>query len=99
MSYWFGVMGNPCHENLITGRKKVAQMSAIPDEKALMKEIQIRFEKKMKESEIENIEFWKSQVDRILALKPEGVAPLQIQIKKLSEMMANRIMMLKKGNI
>jgi hypothetical protein len=74
-------------------------MSAIPDEKALMKEIQVRFEKKMKESEIENVEFWKSQVDRILAMKPEGVAPLQLQIKKISDMMANRILMLKKGNV
>ncbi len=72
-------------------------MSPIPDDKALMKEIQLRFEKKMKENEIENVEFWKGQVDRILAMKPEGVAPLQIQIKKLSEMMANRIAMLKKG--
>ncbi|MBN1546150.1 MAG: hypothetical protein JW902_05765 [Syntrophaceae bacterium] len=72
-------------------------MSAISDDKALMKEIQSRFEKKMKETEIENVEFWKGQVDRILAMKPEGVAPLQIQIKKLSDMMANRITMLKKG--
>ena len=72
-------------------------MSSIPDDKSLMKEIQVRFEKKMKENEIENVEFWKGQVDRILAMKPEGVAPLQIQIKKLSEMMANRIAMLKKG--
>lgn len=72
-------------------------MSAIPDEKALMKEIQIRFERKMKENEIENVEFWKGQVDKILAMKPEGVAPLQLQIRKLSDMMANRILMLKKG--
>lgn len=72
-------------------------MSPIPDEKTLMKEIQVRFEKKMRENEIENVEFWKNQVDRILAMKPEGVAPLQLQIKKLSEMMANRISMLKKG--
>jgi len=72
-------------------------MSSIPDDKSLMKEIQVRFEKKMKENEIENVEFWKGQVDRILAMKPEGVASLQTQIKKLSEMMANRIAMLKKG--
>lgn len=78
-------------------RGEEEQMSAISDDKALMKEIQSRFEKKMKETEIENVEFWKGQVDRILAMKPEGVAPLQIQIKKLSDMMANRISMLKKG--
>ncbi len=74
-------------------------MAAMPDDKALMKEIQNRFEKKMRESEIESVDFWKSQVDRILAMKPEGVAPLQLQIKKLSEMMANRINVLKKGSL
>ena len=72
-------------------------MAAMPDDKALMKEIQNRFEKKMRESEIESVEYWKSQVDRILAMKPEGVAPLQLQIRKISEMMANRINVLKKG--
>lgn len=74
-------------------------MSSIPDEKELMKQIQVRFEKKMNENEIENVEFWKGQVDKILAMKPEGVAPLQIQIRKLADMMANRIIMLKKGNV
>ena len=72
-------------------------MAAIPDEKALMKEIQMRLEKKVKENEISNVEFWKNQVDKILVMKPEGVAPLQLQIKKLSDMMANRILILKKG--
>ena len=62
---------------------------------ALMKEIQLRFERKVKENEISLLEYWKGQVDQIGALKPEGIAALQVQIKKLSEMMANRIRILK----
>ena len=69
----------------------------IPTDKALMAEIQARFEKKIRENEIESITFWKEEVDRILAMKPEGVGPLQLRIKKLSDMMNNRISVLKKG--
>ncbi|MDX9745243.1 MAG: hypothetical protein WCX84_04845 [Syntrophales bacterium] len=71
-------------------------MTAIPDEK-MLKEIQSRFEKKLKENEIESVEFWKGHVDRMLAMKPEGVAALQTHIRKLSDMMANRVAALKKG--
>ena len=69
----------------------------VPTDKALMAEIQVRFEKKIREKEIESIAFWKEEVDRILAMKPEGIAPLQLRIKKLSDMMNNRISVLKKG--
>lgn len=69
----------------------------IPADKALMAEIQARFEKKVREKEMESIAFWKEEVDRILAMKPEGVGPLQLRIKKLSDMMNNRISILKKG--
>ena len=62
-----------------------------------MAEIQARFEKKVREKEIESIAFWKEEVDRILALKPEGIGPIQLRIKKLSDMMNNRISVLKKG--
>jgi hypothetical protein len=30
-------------------------------------------------------------------MKPEGIAPLQLEIRKLSENMANRVSTLKKG--
>jgi len=69
----------------------------ISTDKALMAEIQARFEKKVREKEIESIAFWKEEVDRILALKPEGIGPIQLRIKKLSDMMNNRISVLKKG--
>jgi len=67
------------------------------DREAFLKEVQTRFDKKVRESEISVIEHWKDQLDRILAMKPEGIASLQLQIKKMSEMMANRVKMLKKA--
>ena len=63
---------------------------------ALLKEIQSRFEHKLKESEIELLEYWKEQVDRVAGMKPEGIAALQMQVRKISEMMANRIWILKR---
>ena len=67
------------------------------DQAAFMKEVQARFEKRVRENEVAVIEHWKDQLDRIVAMKPEGIASLQLQIKKVSEMMANRIKVLKKG--
>jgi hypothetical protein len=63
---------------------------------ALLKEIQMRFDRKLKENEISLLEYWKEQMDRVAALKPEGVAALQSQVKQVSEMMANRVRMLKR---
>ena len=63
---------------------------------ALLKEIQTRFDRKIRENEINYLEYWKEQIDRVTALKPEGVAALQMQVHKISEMMANRIRTLKR---
>ena len=62
----------------------------------LFKEIQARVERKLKDNEISFLEYWKSQMDRVAMSKPEGVAALQQQVKTISEMMANRIRMLKR---
>jgi hypothetical protein len=61
-----------------------------------IKEYQERFEKKMKENEISTLEHWKSQLDKIIAMRPDSVASLQSHITKISEMMNNRIKVLKK---
>ena len=63
---------------------------------ALLKEIQTRFDRKLKESEITILEYWKEQVERVAAMKPEGIAALQTQVRKISEMMTNRIRILKR---
>ncbi len=63
---------------------------------ALMKDIQARLDRKLKENEISLLEYWKEQIDRVGSMKPEGVAALQAQIRKISEMMANRVRTLKR---
>jgi hypothetical protein len=62
----------------------------------LVKEIQVRFDRKVKETEISLLEYWKEQVDQVAALKPEGIAALQMQVRKISDRMANRIRTLKR---
>ncbi len=71
----------------------MAQMSSSD---LFIKEYQERFEKKIKENEITSLEHWKTQLDKIVALRPDSVASIQLQITKISEMMANRIKILKK---
>ncbi|MBP9650673.1 MAG: hypothetical protein KBE00_07660 [Syntrophaceae bacterium] len=64
---------------------------------AFIKEYQERFEKKLKENEMALLEHWRAQLDKIESARPDSIASLQLQIRKLSEMMANRIKVLKKG--
>ena len=63
---------------------------------AFIKEYQDRFEKKLKENEIALLEHWKGQLDKIVSMRPDSIASLQLQITKTSDMMANRIKILKK---
>jgi len=71
----------------------MAQMSS---SELFIKEYQERFEKKVRENEIDSLEHWKAQLDKVIAMRPDGVASIQLQITKISEMMANRIKVLKK---
>jgi hypothetical protein len=71
-------------------------MSENDHQAALLKEIQTRFDRKLKESEITILEYWKEQVEKVAVMKPEGIAALQTQVRKISEMMTNRIRILKR---
>jgi coproporphyrinogen III oxidase-like Fe-S oxidoreductase len=44
------------------------------------------------------LEHWKGQLDKIIGMRPDSIASLQLQITKTVEMMANRIKILKKEN-
>jgi hypothetical protein len=66
------------------------------DQLALVKQFQMQFEKKVKETEISSLEYWKDQLDKVIALKPEGVAALQLQVQRIATMMGNRIQTLKR---
>ena len=61
-----------------------------------IKEYQDRFEKKVRENEITLLEHWKAQLDKVIAMRQESAASMQVQVTKISEMMANRIKILKK---
>jgi len=71
-------------------------MAEIRDQAAFMKEVQTRFDRKLKDNEIEMLEIWKEQLDKLVAMKPDGIASLQLHIKKISDMMANRVKILKR---
>ncbi|MDD4356057.1 MAG: hypothetical protein PHN98_02305 [Smithellaceae bacterium] len=72
-------------------------MATVDSSAAFIKEYQERFEKKLKENEIVLLEHWKSQIDKIENSRPDSIASLLLQIRKMSEMMGNRIKVLKKG--
>ena len=61
-----------------------------------LKEFRKRFEKKVKENEISVLEYWKERLDKLISMKPDGIASLQLEMKKLSDMMENRTKMLKR---
>jgi len=63
---------------------------------ALLKQIQVRLERRVRDQEITLLEYWKEQVDRVAAMKPEGIAALQLQVRMISERMTNRIRILKR---
>jgi len=72
-------------------------MASIDSSSVFIKEFQERYEKKLREKEMEIIEHWKAQLDKIIAMRPDSIASLQLQLTKTVEMMANRIRVLKKG--
>ena len=71
-------------------------MASIDSSNAFIKEFQERFEKKTRENEIALLEHWKAQLDKIASMRPDSIASLQVQITKMTEMMGNRIRVLKK---
>jgi hypothetical protein len=66
-------------------------------QEAFIKEMQARFDKKLREHEIGVVEHWREQLSKVLMMKPEGVGALQTQIKKVADMMSNRIMNIKRS--
>ena len=67
------------------------------DNSLLLKDIQDRMEKKIRDNEIAVTQYWKEKLDKLLVMKPDGIASLQTEIRKLSVMMENRTTTLKKG--
>lgn len=66
-------------------------------DREFLRSFQEKVEKKLKEHEISVVEYWHERLGRVVAMKPDGIASLQVEIKKIHDMMANRIKTLKKG--
>jgi len=65
-------------------------------DEAFLKEIQRKLDEKIRENEISVLEYWKERLQRLIVMRPDGIASLQVEMKKLSEMMETRIMTLKR---
>jgi len=66
-------------------------------DREFLKNFQEKVEKKLKEHEISVVQYWHERLGRVVSMKPDGIASLQLEIKKIHDMMENRIKTLKKG--
>lgn len=70
-------------------------MTVSDRDQIFLREVQKKFDKKVRENEVSVLEYWKERLDKLAVMKPEGISSLQLEIKKVSSMMANRIRTLK----
>lgn len=59
-----------------------------------LKEMRKKIEEEMAKKEMETILYWKGEVEKILARRPESLGTLQIEIQNLTQRMQNRIRVL-----
>ena len=71
-------------------------MSIINNDMAFLRKYQQKMEIKMRENEITVVQYWRDRLEKLISMKPEGIASLQLEMKKLSDMMENRMGLLKK---
>ena len=62
-----------------------------------LRDFQEKVEKKLRENEIAVIQYWRERLGRAVSMKPDGIASLQMEIKRIYDMMEKRIQTLKKG--
>ena len=65
------------------------------DESTWAREMKKKVEEEMTKKEIEASSYWKGEIERILAKRPESLATFQIEIQNLLQRMNNRIRVLK----
>lgn len=62
-----------------------------------LRDFQEKVEKKLQENEIAVVQYWRERLGRAVSMKPDGIASLQMEIKRIYDMMEKRIQTLKKG--
>jgi len=65
------------------------------DEATWAKEMKKRVDEEMAKTEIEAVLYWKGEIEKILARRPESLATFQIEIQNLLQRMQNRARVLK----
>ena len=65
------------------------------DKTAWVKGLRKKVEEEMAKKEIETLLYWKAEVEKILARRPESLGTFQLEIQNFIQRMQNRIKVLK----
>jgi len=65
------------------------------DESAWAKEMKKKVDQEMAKKEMETVLYWKGEMEKILAKRPESLATLQIETQNFLQRMQNRVRVLK----
>ena len=65
------------------------------DESAWAKEMKKKVDEEMAKKEIETVLYWRGEMEKILAKRPESLATFQIEIQNFLQRMQNRVRTLK----
>ena len=65
------------------------------DETAWLRRMREKIEEEMAKKEIQTIFYWKGEMEKILARRPESLGTFQIEMQNFIQRMQNRIKVLK----
>jgi hypothetical protein len=68
-------------------------------DKAFVEQMQKKIEKQLVQKEIEVLEFWQEEVDKLLHKKTESLSALLQEFGELSKKMKNRLEVVKRSGI
>ena len=68
-------------------------------DKAFVEQMQRKIEKQLVQKEIEVVEFWQQEVDKLLHKKSESLSALLQEFGELSKKMKNRLEVVKRSGI
>jgi hypothetical protein len=68
-------------------------------DKAFVEQMQRKIEKQLVQKEIEVVEFWQEEVDKLLHKKSESLSALLQEFGELSKKMKNRLVVVKRSGI
>jgi hypothetical protein len=68
------------------------------DDLELVKSLKKKVEEEMNRKEIETILYWKGEIERILAKRPESLGTFRGEVQNFIQRMQNRVKVLKSSN-